>query len=849
MRKEGTHSSLRLNLVEVRRRHGLSQAQLAELVETTRVNVSRWERGVSTPRPYYLAKLIKIFGANECTSAFASKPQEQQEQDVQPIFDASIPITATDLYYATGREEILSCVLSQITQDEKVCTLVGLPGIGKSTLAGLIAVHVQQTNLFPDGILWAGLGREPQIQATLQRWAGLLRVSQEEISTLHTIEAWTTCLRQHLYHRRILCIIDDVWNLSDAHAFLFGVPQCAFLITTRFPAIARALTVKQTLALHELSETQSLDFLRKLIPDLIDSSPDLITQLIRDVGGLPLALHVFGHHLSTLTHGGSQRRLHTALQQISQDVTYRLSLTYQAPSWKTTWPEQENAMISLQATIAMSEQHLPDKARKALQALAVFPEKPQTFSEDAALFACEGTPEETLDVLVDSGLLEEVAPDRYRIHQVIADYAQLQGHSFAASMRLLQWVERFVVSHVTHDQRLEQEFPIITQALEQGLRDQRYQQVFSVFMLIHPFLMRQRFFLIAEQWLHQLQQAPFAIENTEVMARICFYQGVIADKQAQFQQAEHLYTQGIDLARTLHNDELLSVLLIHRGSIIINKHSLEAECFLVEGYKLIEHTPAHMYQSIALRCLGEIEDWKGNAQRANEYYEKGLAIARAVHSDDNQSALLQNLGVKAARRGDYERADSLYQEALHIARKQHDVVRQCALQMNLGMLAFHRNQITQAIDISLEALRLAQMSKNKNRIGLVLQNLGIFECARDQYSQSHAYFQESADLAQAIGHEWLLCETHIEWSFLLLRQRLWSQAYERLTQALQAARDLQAPLLIARASFGMAQAEAQRGNRDSACQYARESIQLFLQTEYSDVQVVARWLETIEDSY
>jgi transcriptional regulator with XRE-family HTH domain len=41
---------------------GWSQARVAELIGTTAVNVGRWERGISKPRPYFQEKLCEIFG-------------------------------------------------------------------------------------------------------------------------------------------------------------------------------------------------------------------------------------------------------------------------------------------------------------------------------------------------------------------------------------------------------------------------------------------------------------------------------------------------------------------------------------------------------------------------------------------------------------------------------------------------------------------------------------------------------------------------------------------------------------------------------------------------------------------
>ena len=88
----------------------------------------------------------------------------------------------------------------------------------------------------------------------------------------------------------------------------------------------------------------------------------------------------------------------------------------------------------LQATIAISDQQLSPQAHTALHALSVFPPKPNSFSEEAALAASQ-QPVEALDELWDAGLLENWGSERYALHQAIADYARAQGKVSVAQKR------------------------------------------------------------------------------------------------------------------------------------------------------------------------------------------------------------------------------------------------------------------------------------------------------------------------------------------------------------------------------------------------------------------------------
>lgn len=54
---------------------GWSQAELAEEVGTDQKVVSRWERGISHPSPYFRKKLIELLGKNAAELGFVVQPE------------------------------------------------------------------------------------------------------------------------------------------------------------------------------------------------------------------------------------------------------------------------------------------------------------------------------------------------------------------------------------------------------------------------------------------------------------------------------------------------------------------------------------------------------------------------------------------------------------------------------------------------------------------------------------------------------------------------------------------------------------------------------------------------------
>jgi uncharacterized membrane protein/DNA-binding XRE family transcriptional regulator len=70
--------TVNVQLKEEREKRGWSQARVAEQLGTAVVNVSRWERGYSTPSPYFREKLCQLYGKDAQDLGFL-QPGEQTE--------------------------------------------------------------------------------------------------------------------------------------------------------------------------------------------------------------------------------------------------------------------------------------------------------------------------------------------------------------------------------------------------------------------------------------------------------------------------------------------------------------------------------------------------------------------------------------------------------------------------------------------------------------------------------------------------------------------------------------------------------------------------------------------------
>src|SRR6185503_17619517 len=92
------------------------------------------------------------------------------------------------------------------------------PGVGKTTLVGVFGRDTDTQKAFPDGVLWTSLGQKPNLISEMARWGRAL--GTDELLRAPTLDDATAQLRLLLQRKRMLLIVDDVWEPGHAHPFI-----------------------------------------------------------------------------------------------------------------------------------------------------------------------------------------------------------------------------------------------------------------------------------------------------------------------------------------------------------------------------------------------------------------------------------------------------------------------------------------------------------------------------------------------------------------------------------------------------------------------------------------------------
>ena len=270
---------------------------------------------------------------------------------------------------------------------------------------------------YPDGVLWTSLDQDPALMSILAAWGRAL--GSDDLLKAPTIGEAIEQLGAKLQHKRMLLIVDDVWD--PGHGALFQKAQgsnCGLLITTRLPEVADTLAqIERTIyKLPVLTEEDALKLMRILAPTVVNQHPDKCLELVIDLECLPLALHVAARLLRSESRKGWD--VTDLLVEIREGAAVIKAM---APPDRV----EGKTIPTVQALLKKSTDVLDEHARDCFAYLGVFAPKPATFDLKAMKAVWQvDDPKPIVRHLVNHGLLEPVEPERFQMHALLVKHAR-----------------------------------------------------------------------------------------------------------------------------------------------------------------------------------------------------------------------------------------------------------------------------------------------------------------------------------------------------------------------------------------------------------------------------------------
>lgn len=700
----------------------------------------------------------------------------------------------------------------------RVCCLLGLAGLGKTSLAAQLAYHLQDQ--FPDGILWVDLAQADPLAAQ----QAIAEAYGEDFSSYPDLGTRSSKLRELLAHKDALLVLDHAQSDAQLRPLLPPDGLCAVLITSRRHDLAttgsaRRLTLRP---LNPGEESVAL-FRHFLDKKKVEAEAEPLQLLANWLGQLPLALTIVAQRIQHEP-GWTAAQLLARLQQATRPLDLLV------------WGDH-----SVRQQFADSCAALGEAAQQLLALLGRFPGS--FLPVQVAAVAQRPLPEveDGLRQLYNHSLLTLNRQERYELHPLLRLYCQELPQQAA-------WAHQFVVHFASLADQPEAaaEQQAIVAAIELAERLELAEEVVTAVINFTPHLQRNGQHDLAAQLLRRAEEAARRQNNLPGLARVLHLSGFTAMKQGDPETADGYYEEALALAKSL-GDAGQTAEILHKLSALAYRRGRmeETEQFCQEALVLARQVKNQPLEASLLTNLGLVEATNGRFAEAVTHYEAALALARQIKDQALIINILQNLGHVHEQRGDYAQAKMQYEEGLVLAEAQKDPELRSRMLGNLGAVACHLGNYAEATGHFRQGLALAEAN------GLTIQqyrqqaNLGEAAMLRGKLNQANTHYREALALVRTrdFPEDLGIILNHAGEN--LLKQNAHSEAYDYFNEARQLADEKGLRHVGPLSLFGLARLALIRGNVDEARKLGEQSREQLVAIGHRKAKEVWWWLQEL----
>ncbi|WP_257041322.1 AfsR/SARP family transcriptional regulator [Streptomyces sp. TLI_55] len=732
--------------------------------------------------------------------------------ETAPTTPRTLPVHAE----LVGREEELAAILHNASALPTgsaasgaviaLQTVSGMAGVGKT----LLALHAARRlgPLYPDGLVHLDLrshaiNREPL--TTEAALTTLIRTFGVPVSALPDgLDELTSLWRGLLSNRRAVVVLDDAAGAEQLRPLLPGTTESVVIVTSR-----RRLTGLpgiRSIELDVLPPDDAMALFRSVAGAARTDRTNEVADIVRLAGYLPLGVELAAgrlasrpswttaHLLHRLTHG--QGRLKEIRDTARGDIARAFEVSY-----RTLTGEEQTVFRHLGIRFG------PDVDSYLVAALTDLP---------------HSTAEDVLESLLNAHLIQEPAPERYTLHDLLDEYARALAMSEESNSARDHAIARMIDFYVQASEAADR---LIN---PRGLHPDRHlpppRHAFPQWdnsAAAHAWLLAERAALMA---------AERHCRTTGRLREAALLAGALAgflDDEGHSAEACRMHASAVEHWRSTGERQSEVHALIDLGNALSRcgryEEALDAHRRALSGAEDVGDTAAG---AEALHQLGVLHWNLGRLPEALDHQLRTLRLRLSTEDTWQVARSRNNLGITYIYIGNYTSARENLEAALADFKRAGDVREYARVLNNLSDLYARTGKTESARRFLLESLEVLNDSGSRSELAITQVNLANTMESPSELEPMLSLYQESLATFRRLGDRRNASNTLHAMGAALHAAGRFHEAAARHRHALEMARSIGAANEMAQALRCLGLAEHQLGQHGPAAAHITEAVQV-----------------------
>jgi DNA-binding SARP family transcriptional activator len=745
-----------------------------------------------------------------------------------------------------GRSAELTALTGQARPRGGAIVISGMPGVGKTSLA--VKVAHELTDDFPDAQIYLDLRahdpERPPLAPAAALSALLLAVGVEPKRIPRALSDRARLWRDEMTGRRVLVVLDDASDREQVRPLLPASPDCQVVITSRCGLDGLDGVQRRRLPVLPLDEAATL--FTRVAGEVLDLPAAQVIEVVRLCGRLPLPIRF----AATRLRDRRTRSLEELIEQLREIGT----------------GIEDGQPAELITGFGLSYRDLTERQRSVFRKLGISPVAEFTAANVAALVdtppAAAG---HVLSELTHHSLLVEVAPGRFRCHDLILRYARGRSIREDTEQDRRRAIGRTLDHYLTraeHADRLLQ--PHRHRELLTRLDASKRSQIFgttdeadewfaaewrNLSALVHYCADHEwnrhaidladlvaRFFDVAGHWeeikaIHRRALKiglDLGLPSAVAQARLN-----LAIIQWRMGDSERAYKEALlarDGFRRIPDPAKEAAALDRLGLILWTLSDYRAAlAFFGEAYDVYHEIGDRDGEADCLGHAGMSMLRTGRYREAIETFESALGIYRSLRDLRGEAVVLNNIGDAKLLLGYYREATGFYRASQQIYDSIGGRRNIAILLINFGDVARYRGDTRTALSLYRQAAAEFAATGDRFNEANVLNNIGLALSADDRFSESLGHHRRALAIAEEIGNTYEKTRAMLGSADAEAGSGRYSLAQDVYETARSLARDIGDPNLEALALCGLGEAARHLEGADAARIYWRQAENIFRQ--------------------